>query len=496
MFDHWNAPDLGQWTQNADGTYWRVAGLNEAGFHYVASESKAPSDIFMRVRCRIGRAAVTRDRVLNAWILLRRQHPLLDARFVLDSNLSTQYDLRIEYDPKGVEDRAARDLHWLPMFESWEQERNALTNCSRVLNDNLLSSLRIYHEPGSDVIELVWLVHHAISDGVSVTMATQDLLNSMASTNTALQSGVSSRPVIQRLPLAMEGCFPPRIASSRQRWRNAILYTIAQNRNKRKPPVTIWKHGNGVPVTRQRTYTFSTAMSRALLAACKRRGLTAGHLIYAAQAVAFAQILQLTQDTTIFVGTPMNARRTFAEPFKAKTHEVVMTLAFLDVFMPAIAMGKDPKRNAEKLWTMSKIAKRQVHHVITDDKFADFAYIMLEGRWLGRFRSQRDRPAGPDNRPKKRETYISYGSSAMGNLDNALQISPANQDRLSIVDMNIGMRVRHGETLMHSYSFLNKLTLSVMYDDQIGLDVVDAWIQETARLMELAIADEVPTRRL
>jgi hypothetical protein len=324
-------------------------------------------------------------------------------------------------------------------------------------------------------------------------MATHDLLNLMASDDISV---FPDQKQSVQLPLAMEGCFPQRVRSPRQRWRNAILYIIAQNRNARKPPVIIWKHDEGETRTGQRVHAFSPTVTRRLLASCKSRGLTVGHLIYATQAIAFAKLMQLGQETIIFAGTPMNARRTFAEPFRSRTNEVVMTLAFLDVFMPAITLTDDRKRNIAKLWTMSKIAKRQVHNVINDDNFGEFAYIMLENRWRGRFRPVLQKPASINNPPKKRETYISYGSSAVGNLDSVLKVLAENQSRLKLLDMNIGMRVRHGETLMHSYTFNGRMTLSVMYDTQIGEHVVDAWIKETADLMEMVLDDVEPTHRI
>lgn len=459
---------------------FRDAGLNEAGFYnYSRSDSKAPSDTYIRIRARLDtrlRESITRDNLTYVWSLLRTTHPMLDCHI-------TQNPLRYHWVCTDNMQRAERSIVFLPMFDSWDDERNFITNRPRIINDHQLSQLRVYQDTDAGHVDFVLICSHSISDAISLVMCIKDFLIMLNSIQSLHQYERSIDNVIQRLPIALEGSLPERKRTPRSLWRGAILYTIffiRQEKKTRPAPNFPWRELH--PVTRQMVFEFSKKTTEQLIKACKRQKCTPGHLIYAASNAAFTELVKPEAGSFTAIGTPANARTACREPFKSKTDDLVVALAFLDVVLPSVSLQGRSEREVRKLWIMARMARKQVHAQILDDDFGVYTYINQERRITTVFKAPEEIP---EPSGKIGSSFMSYASSAVGNLDR--QLEPTAHPSVLIEDLSIGMRVRQGELLMHSYTFRSKLRLSLMYDHQLGDALVKRWLSLTAELMEAVL---------
>lgn len=481
MFSQWNHPDLSSWTQNRDDMtdFTRQAGLNELGFYnYANSDIKAPSDTFIRLSCRHQPGLdLSEARISHAWCILRTRHPLLDCHF-------THSPLTFHWICNDNLERARRSILHRPMFSNWDDERNDITNGSRIISDTQLSQLRIYKDPNSANIEIVLICSHAISDALSLATCMRDFMAILGSPRPLKSFEGSIDTVVKRLPIALEGSLPHRERTLKTLWQAAIMYTIFQGRVARKAktaPGFNWRDKH--PETRQVVYEFPAATTNALIQACRRQGCTVGHLIYAASNAAFSEIVRPPPGSMTFIGTPANARRGCREPYRSKRDDMMVSLTFLDIYLPSIQIPDHSPHHLAKLWYMARMAKKQVHAQVLDPDAAIWTYINQELRYT-RNAELADNPPEPTGEPAT--NTMSYASSAIGSLDHLLHIAADNP--IQVEDMSIGMRVRKGETLMHSYSFHGKLRLSLMYDHQLGIDPMRRWLSLTAELMEAVLS--------
>lgn len=89
--------------------------------------------------------------------------------------------------------------------------------------------------------------------------------------------------------------------------------------------------------------------------------------------------------------------------------------------------------------------------------------------------------------PAEGSSTLSFGSSAIGPVDVLLGVH-ANAG-LQFKDIAIGMRARTGECLMHSYSFHGSLRLNVVYDEQLGTELIKKWQKRCGKLLRQLLPD-------
>ncbi|BFZ55636.1 hypothetical protein PYCC9005_002677 [Savitreella phatthalungensis] len=556
MFDLWNADDFFSWKPEADGSsLTRKGALNETGFYrYAASEVNGPSDMFVRVRLRFKDGSLLTDHeIRRVWLALRLRHPLLDTTFLYNEGgengaTARELPLDIVYRHQGAEERAESALAIVTLQDEseldWARRRNELTNGERRIADTRVARLVVYRTTDGSVADFVFLLAHAIADGVSSIVLQKDLVDLVTG---AANCEIPSRAWTEgRLPPGLEGCLPhtrPAGAiaphrpkkSAKQRWHEAFQYALWEVRTARRPsPPMHWPFWQAVPETRQSIRRFDVAQSKRIIRACKAHGVTVGHLIYAAATAAFTNISidlaegRLTDDTidlqlprplgatsgitTFAVGTPMNARGYLRRPWRTNSAEsrrsdLWMTLAFLDLPVPCVEVRRDTASTGTRMWALAKVAKRLTRAATNDKHFADQMYITQERRLRrifpkGSVQEAESKSAGEGNRPdnnraEQTETRvlgtpgISFGASSIGAIDRTVYVDKAAPRQVEIEAINMGMRVRAGELLMHSYSFNGQLHLSLMHDARLGEKRTKAW-QEEAALLMLAAVDAAP----
>lgn len=493
MLEKWNHASLSTWSLDPSSSLqpaWsRHAGLNETGFyHYGLSNAKGPSDTFCRVR--ISSTSPTsrslfRDsaRQLQAWDMLRARHPLLDSQLVVppvaDVNSNQALKLRYTTADRGV--RAAATFS-VGTLDTWDEERNRLTNCSRLISTDCLSRLRICKIPGTADLEVIMICSHVISDGISILVAMNDYLVLLTSRLSVVSGEIADDAILARLPQAAEAQLPLRSHSARERWREAIAYVIWDIRQSRKAVTAPYFHWvDQDPVTRQQVYEIDAQTTALLVRACRKERATLGHLIYACSVAAFAQLVESSTGSFVKIGTPANARRLFREPLNRTKDELLLAIVFLDVNLPCVDIKGNSIRDTKKLWTLARMAKRCVHDALADPFYPYYSFIGQENRLKSKSANTTPRAA----------TALSFGSSALGSVDDILSVSA--ESGLQLKDLSIGMRARTGECLMHSYSFQGQLRLSLIYDHQLGAELVHQWLRKTGDLLHSILRENLAT---
>lgn len=487
MLEKWNHASL-DWKPDptclSQPAWSRDAGLNEASFYHYGLSEGCPSDTFCRVRVRCfdtDRLKLILDpvRQLHAWSMLRARHPLLDCHIVSRHGVRANESIRFRSTPTGRDARAAASFS-IKSMDSWEKERDILTNCvPRLISDECLSRLYLYSTQAANTLEIVMVCSHAITDAASILAAMNGYLSLLASNSPLEETSSIVSTLVSRLPSAAEAQMPCRKHTARERWREALAYVlwdIKQRKPKIAPHFT-WTHKT--PTTRQLIVEFDVRRTRSLVSCCRRERCTIGHLIYAASVAAFSEISRPAHGSWISIGTPANARRLFRHPFNANRDEVVLALAFLDVRLPCIELKGSQAQNVRRLWILARRAKTCVQGAIADPLFPYYCYIAQETR-LQSYQS-------PETPSSHRSSQHSFGSSAIGSIDGIL--SSPQDSMIELQDLSIGMRARAGECLMHSYSFQGKLRLSVMYDEQLGTPLIHEWLGRTQDIISL-IQDE------
>lgn len=488
MLKYWNNPASGVWKQDeSDLTrFIRRAGCNEVGFyHYGRSDPKAPSDVFCRVSVALEPSQTshfTEAELLYAWTILRSRHPLLDCQF----KPSTNTNIEVQYICTDNASRARSSFSFEEKFLDWEETRNHLTNCPRIITDQQLSALNVYKEQNSDRYDLVILCSHAISDGISISVCMNDLLRLLSSEGPLRAHELSIQEVVARLPPAMEAQMPQFRRTPRELWQAAISYvllSVREERQKLGPRIVNFSGFGQPPETRQHMYQFSQDVTERLISTSRKNGCTVGHLIFAASVAAFTDMVTPTSGSWTSIGTPLSARRLFRSPHDKKVDEVVIALAFLYVVLPCVQITGHGSTDVQRLWTLARMAKREVHGTIENPLFSYQSYAQQEKR-MEQAWSHLSPTVPASEAPLSR---LSFGSSAIGPLDKYLTI-PAGSP-VKLLDVAIGMRVRQGECLMHSYSLDGRLRLSLMYDNQLGSAQMQTWIEKTANLMEIVLVE-------
>lgn len=308
MFSAWNSKAAATWSQTASETWTRAAGLNETGFyHYALTDEKAPSDTFCRLAIEI-HADSLEGRVARAWQMLRLLHPLLDCKFHQDdfAGLSLQYCWRERHE------RSDHSIFWKDEPTPWDEIRDDITNCPRIISDEHLSQLCIYtdtritasedkHETneiksrhGTRKLEIVLICSHAISDGIRIVHTMNDFATLLGGDLPARFKNTRDTDklhfVLSRLPRAMEIQLPVRKRTPQELWHGAIAYIlhgIRERKDMGAPHPTFSRAYSSstqtsssppTTTTRQRILEFTRHETHALLTNCRRNRCTLGHL--------------------------------------------------------------------------------------------------------------------------------------------------------------------------------------------------------------------------
>ncbi len=486
MFTHYNSPEF-IFRSTGYRRWRRRAGFNETSFYLggKAENDYGASDMFCRMSCQMKSRPISDHILLDAWEFVRSTYPLLDSRII--SSGDRALPLNIEYTSIDYKSRAKNTLIISDTTSSWEDIRDDLCNGKRLITDECLSLLYVFRNANAK-FEMVLILSHCISDGRAGVNVMRSLMNALA--NQSVRNGTSVETVATRLPPAMEGCLQAKVANVRERWRMAIVSIMNINAKRLLNGLSIptWDHEARHPISRQLVCRFPIATTQSLQLACKKRGLTLGHLIYAASTSAFAN-LTATKELFVNIGTPMNARPYFQKKYRDNTEESVLALAFLDVVLPIVGIEGNSSADASKLWTLSKLAKLQVQSAIQNTHFMDYTYLRSEQRMKQNANFHASDEPGKTDAGSKPIAFISFGSSAVGNLDPALDKNRFTHE-FELLDISMGVRVRRGESLMHSWTVNSQLCLSLVYDNNMTTKLMNSWVDETRRLMESVLQIE------
>ncbi|TFK35776.1 hypothetical protein BDQ12DRAFT_725811 [Crucibulum laeve] len=456
-----------QWTITGE-SFERLFGDSEAAF-YPASKNGL-GDMFLHLAFKAPTGAMRRDRVIIAWAIIRRRHPLLMSRVIYDSTLNTPY---FSFLPPASIRNALEEAERVLFFNNKKKDELIFEhmNGARVLSDEHLSHLVISTshvtptaavDPDYQDYDLLMCAPHFLGDGTSLHQATHDLLSLLASPLTDSQ-------LTEELYRDAEWAkvLPPAF-ETRIEVPTGALAKIASKVDFIK---TLGKEIGGHTLARrqrgpQRTVIYETAFSEdetaVILKKCKSHSVTVNHAVVALCNMVWARNISNPDNKRhpMMMYTAMNLRPHLSALHPTNTYWFI-ALTYFNIVLPAFL-----PETQEVFWHRARTVKNQIRNMIQSP--------FLKARALEMAKTRVARSRGENAQMPTLETSTEsslppapsaalLGLSLIGNLDATYNRSSYPSFHLHSV--TTASRQKAGGLLLLEHTFAKKLWLHLCWDE-------------------------------
>ncbi|KAI9435803.1 hypothetical protein H4582DRAFT_1817187 [Lactarius indigo] len=458
----------------------RKLGDSELSF-YLHGRATGVNDMYLHLGFKSPERIMVWGRVRAAWAILRMRHPLLASRVVMRD----YDDLRFVYSP--------------PL--SPEQ---ALTEAS--------SQLEYRHQTkdDDDIVtdyELFICAAHYIGDGIAANQFANDFFGLLSCANSQeameqLAADEWKQRCGRRLPpdVPLPASVEENLGTDSSRFRRVAGRIDFQNfLDKQIGGQAFPRRSDPVRHTIVLTTSFDEKKTKAMLKACKARGVSISSAMFAICNIAWARMSpQEKQELPMMMYAAMNIRPFFPKP----VHDSYWFLAagFFNIVLPNfIPASCDVSKT---FWHRARKAKEQISRIANSPMIQSRSREMAIKRgkqfraWAKEDDEKQagvsissapkptsDKPSSPPRSP----SVALLGLSLLGNLDGIYK--HASFPDIKLHTLTIGSRQRHSGMLLFGYTFAGKLWISLGYDEN-GFDrgTVDLfWANVDAAVHELLI---------
>ncbi|CAA7265890.1 unnamed protein product [Cyclocybe aegerita] len=466
----------------------RQLGETEVSY-FLPSRESGVNDMYLHLGCRASASLVQRERVALVWAIMRVRHPLLASRVTMHG----YHDIRFEYNaplsPFEALEEANRALEY--RFQTKDELISSYLNGPRTLSSNRLSYLVVSssesEQEGEQDYHFLICATHFLGDGMALHQFANDFFGllggslDLASLGQKLSDEWSQRIKSDgdkgpTLPSSVEDRLPQ---ASTSRWSRAtarVDFDQAQRkligghsfpRAKKGPRHTI------VP-----TVSFERDVTKTILKTCKARGVSISAALFAICNIAWARTRSEGWDLPIMMYSALNMRPNLLADKHLNDSYWFLAIGYFNVVLPTFF----PKSGdaSQMFWHRARSAKTQ------SVKAAKSPMNVSRCREMANERGARARVWAKEDDDKAAETValkpvlasdpISQspskpkvpsaaliGLSLLGNLDGIYK--HANFPTIKLHTLTTGSRQRAGGMLLFGYTFVDKLWISLGYDE-------------------------------
>ncbi|KDR70713.1 hypothetical protein GALMADRAFT_271467 [Galerina marginata CBS 339.88] len=443
----------------------RQFGDSEAAFYPASIQGLG--DMFLHLAFRAPTAAMLGERVIGAWAIIRRRHPLLMCRVSYDATTKTPY---FTFVPPTLPSDALIEAQISTSFNNKSKDELIFEhmNGPRTLSDEHLSHLVIstpttavdkeYHE-----YDLLMSAPHFLGDGTSLHQATHDLLSLLASdlTNPQIEEELSNEVEwMDVLPPAFE----TRMEVSTGRFSQiACKVDFIKTLGNEIGGHTLSRNQHGPQKTVIHETAFSEEETAQILKKCKSKNVTVNHALVALCNLVWTRNIRdpKLKEYPLMMYTAINLRPYLSTQHPTNTYWFV-SLTYFNIVLPAFL-----PETQEVFWYRAVRVKDQIRKVVQSPFLKSRAVEMAKIRSA---RSRGETIQMPTLAAEKSNLSLPpapsaalLGLSLIGNLD--VTYNRSSYPSFHLHSVTTASRQKAGGLLLLEHTFAKKLWLHLCWDE-------------------------------
>ncbi|KAH9486485.1 hypothetical protein JR316_0000550 [Psilocybe cubensis] len=464
----------------------RKLGETEVSY-FLPSRESGVNDMYLHLGCRAPSYMVDRRRVGVVWAIMRVRHPLLASKV----KMNDYEDIVFSYDFPQSTNQALVDANQALEYRTQSKDDliDAYLNGPRTLSDSRLSYLIVSSDDPTEEIkksyDFLICATHFLGDGMALHQFANDFFLLLGSSldlvdlNKKLFSEWSERYSKghgkgHTLPSSMEDRLT---LPSKGFARAASRVDFEKNQQKLIGGHTFPRQSKGRVHTVVPTVSIGSETTKKILANCKRRGVTISSALFAICNVAWHRTNSSNLELPMMMYSALNMRPNLMADKRLNDSYWFLAIGYFNVVLPtffpregnlegtfwfrarsakiqSIKAAKSPL-NISRCYQMAKERGRRARIWAKEDD------DKLNGRYI------RPPPAPSSASPTSCKPNVPsnalIGLSLLGNLDGTYK--HAAYPEIKLHTLTTGSRQRSGGMLLFGYTFVEKLWVSLGYDE-------------------------------
>ncbi|KAJ3909383.1 hypothetical protein F5879DRAFT_791535 [Lentinula edodes] len=463
--------------------------------YFLPSRESGVNDMYLHLGFSAQPQTIRRDRVANAWAILRLKHPLLACNIEMHDYDDIKFVLMPYASPESVLHSANENIFYRQGTK--EELIDSYLNGPRTLSAQRLSCIFLSQEsdrshsrhthPDGPVqstqvedwfdYDLLLCTTHFIGDGMALHQCANDfftLLSSKRSTeelHDIVKEQWRIRYGSQFSELSLPRSLEERLPQSSGRFQRAVSivdFDLSQGRLLGGHSFSRRKGNDRRTVVP--TVAFDEDRTRKALKLCKSHNVSISSALFAICNIAWARTRNDNPDLPVMMYSALNLRP-FLTPDELNDSYWFIAISYFNVILPGFLPATDVEKT---FWHRARFAKEQ------STRSAKHRMLISRSREMAKERGVRARRWAKEDDENASGTRLPsppvtatvmerppstalIGLSLLGNLDGIYKHTSFPQIRLHT--LTTGSRQRSGAMLLFGYTFVGKLWVSLGYDE-------------------------------